>query len=136
MMGPISVVGIFCLLGALGFVLLLQSHLTKQRKLIVGTILSVVLVLIGGYNYTQSKRTSIITLLEEAFESGQTLDCEGFLVHKNDFNLISQTYTLIGKNGTPTSNIIILLEKCEITIPSKEDAELLNGHTIEEIGRE
>lgn len=136
MMGPISVVGIFCLLGALVFVLLLQSHLTMRKKLITGIALSIVLVSIGGYNYTQSKRTSITTLLEEAFESGQTLDCEGFLVHKNDFNLISQTYTLIGKNGTPTSNIIILLEKCKVTEPSKENTELLNGHTIEEIGRE
>lgn len=136
MMGPISVVGIFCLLSALVFVLLLQSHLTRRKKLIIGIALSIVLMIIGGYNYTQSKRTSITTLLEEAFESGQTLDCEGFLVHKNDFNLISQTYTLIGKNGTPTSNIIILLEKCKVTEPSKEDAELLNGHTIEEIGRE
>ena len=135
-MGPISVVGIFCLLGALVFVLLLQSHLTMRKKLITGIALSIVLVSIGGYNYTQSKRTSITTLLEEAFESGQTLDCEGFLVHKNDFNLISQTYTLIGKNGTPTSNIIILLEKCKVTEPSKENTELLNGHTIEEIGRE
>ena len=135
-MEPLSVIGIFCLLGALAAVLLYQSSLAISRKLLLGSVLLVLLISLGGYNYIQSKRTSITTLLEEAFGSGETLDCEGFLVHKNDFNLISQTYTLIGKRDTPTSNIIISLEKCKITTPSKEDAELLNGHTIEEIGRE
>lgn len=135
-MGAFSVVVIFALIIVLIVVLLRQASISTRKKFAVGGALILCVAIMGAYNYRQSLHTNINTLLEEAFDAGQTLNCEGFLVHQNDFNLISQTHTLIGKSGTPTSNIIVLLEKCQITQPSKQDEELVGGHTIEELGRD
>lgn len=135
-MGSISVIMLFCLLIAFVLIVLKQAHITMRKKLITGSVLMLMLGVTGWHNYTQSKRANVATLLEQAFNEEKTLNCEGFLVHKNDFNLITQTYTLIGKSNTPTSNIIITLEKCVITEPQTQEEELPNGHTIEELGRE
>lgn len=135
-MGPLSVIMLFCLLIALVIIVLKQARITIRTKFIAGSALVLMLFATGWHNYTQSKRANITTLLEQAFNEEKTLNCEGFLVHKNDFNLITQTYTLIGKSNTPTSNIIIALEKCVITEPQTQEEELPNGHTIEELGRE
>lgn len=135
-MGAFSVIMLFCLLIAFVLIILSQAHITMRKKLMIGSVLTLALCAVGWHNYTQSKRANITTLLEQAFNDEKTLNCEGFLVHKNDFNLITQTYTLIGKSNTPTSNIIISLDKCVITEPSTQDEELIDGHTIEELGRE
>ena len=135
-MGYLSVITIFTLLIALVVALLKHSMLQRHKKYALGTVLIACLIAMGAYNYKQSMQTNIATLLGEAFMQGNTLNCEGFLVHQNDFNLITQTNTLVGKSGTPTSNIIILLERCNIALHSKQDEELLNGHTIEELQRD
>ncbi len=134
-MGSVSVVLVFVLLWILVIVALRNLSLSVSKKIAIGSVLSICLVIMGIYNYQQSHSENITAFLEDSFNNGQTLNCEGFLVNQSDFNLVSQTYTLIGKTDTPVSNIIISLNKCKVVEPSNED-KTINGHTIDELLRD
>lgn len=134
----ISIALLYTLLAALGMAILHNASISLIKKFFLGLIWILALGLSGFYNYRQISPDSNFMELERAFKDGKTLNCEGFLVNKSDFNLIGQTYMLIGKSGSPTSNIIISLEKCTIIIPSENDndEEFIDGYKIEDIDRD
>lgn len=134
----ISIALLYTLLAALGVAVLHNASISLIKKFFLGLIWILALGLSGFYNYRQISPDSNFMELERAFKEGKTLNCEGFLVNKSDFNLIGQTYMLIGKSGSPTSNIIISLEKCTIIVPSErnDEEESPDGYKIEDIERD
>ena len=134
----ISICVLYVLLVALGISILHNATISLVKKFFIGLIWILALGLSAVYNYQQISPDSHFIELEGAFRDGKTLNCEGFLVNKSDFNLIGQTSMLIGKNGSPTSNIIISLEKCQIIVPTEtnDDEESIDGYKIEDIQRD
>ncbi|MGX2972225.1 hypothetical protein [Helicobacter sp. T3_23-1059] len=134
----ISICVLYVLLVALGISILHNATISLVKKFFIGLVWVLALGLSAVYNYQQISPDSFFLELEGAFRGGKTLNCEGFLVNKSDFNLIGQTSMLIGKNGSPTSNIIISLEKCHIIIPTEtnDDEENIDGQKIEDIQRD
>ncbi|GAD19566.1 hypothetical protein [Helicobacter fennelliae] len=136
MLELISITGIFLLLGAFIFVILHNLSIAKIKKIFIGGVLYICLFAMMFYIYKQNNTQSTTAFLQKAFLEGQTLDCEGFLVNQTDFNFINQTYMLIGKPNTPTSNIMISLDKCKIVVPDINPDQTINGHTLEELQRD
>ena len=133
----ISIGILYTLLLALGVAILRNANTSIVKKFFLGLIWILCLGLIGFYTYRQISQDNNFIELEVAFKEGKTLNCEGFLVNKRDFNIIGQTYMLIGKSDSPTSNIIISLEKCKIIIPTQdENEEDIDGYKIDDIEKD
>lgn len=115
---------IFIILAVLGLsmlsiALIWRLELKTKWRIIFGVLCLLVFIGVGSFSFLKSDNNQGIISLEIAFLGDRTLNCEGFLVNKTNFDLNSKTYTLVGKKDAPTHNIMISLEKCHIVEQSE-----------------
>ncbi|PAF41310.1 hypothetical protein [Helicobacter sp. 11S03491-1] len=101
-------------LALLYFILRDFGVITPKQKLISLSTLIVFGILIALYSYFQSQSDRKDFMLQTAFKRGESLECNGIIINKENFNLVTGTLSFIGKKNTPMNNIIVPLDKCNI----------------------
>ena len=83
----------------------------------MGILLIAVAIGIGIFNFFQERSESQLTSLAQMFLQGQTLRCrlnqEEILANKEDFNFVSGTLTLMGKEQGKYMRVAIPLKMCK-----------------------
>ncbi|PAF48377.1 hypothetical protein BKH46_00210 [Helicobacter sp. 12S02634-8] len=97
------------------FVLRDFGIITTKQKIIALVVLIAFGVFATIYSYFQSKSDKNDMLLQTAFLRGESLECGGVIINRENFNLVTGTLSLIGKKNGPMNNIIISLDTCKIT---------------------
>ncbi len=102
----IAVILLFFILRDLGI-------MNKKQKFIIGGGIILLGILIGVYSYHKSQEDKRNFLLQMAFLRGEVLICKDQKVSSKDFNLITGTLSLIGKENSDMKNITYKLEDCQ-----------------------
>ncbi len=89
------------------------TEITKQQKIIVSTLFSVVLLSAIAYNsYSTMQREKMMNVVIK-FNQNKSVTCSGVDVNKSDFTLSVGTYTFIGKKDKPNYGQMISVSTCE-----------------------
>ena len=130
-MGTFSIVVIFVLLFGIVVAVSWNAHIGLLKKILICLCLGGALGMGAYYTYhNQDRNKDFITLIRQAFFDGKTLDCDGFLVNKEEFVFISQTYMFVGKAQTPMSNIAVAIDKCKIAEQDPQGTQTIDGHIL------
>lgn len=110
--------------------------ITSKQKIIALTALILFGVLAAIYSYFQSKSDKNDMMLQTAFLRGQSLECDGIIINKENFNLVTGTLSFIGKKNGPMNNIIISLDKCTIMTQENLPQDPIPKNLEEELQRD
>ncbi|MCE3040125.1 hypothetical protein [Helicobacter anatolicus] len=131
---PIIIV-IFIAIFLLFFILKDFGMINKKQKILSGIALSIFGVFIGYYAYNKSQLDQKAYLLQMNFLRGGDIICENTIVNAKDFNLVTGTLTLIGKEKTPAKNLVFSLQNCK-RAPNKESRQYENQELQEQLEKE
>ncbi len=95
------------------FFILRDLYTMSRKQKIFGT--TIVFICVFGiiiYSFQKSQEDKKNYLLQMAFLRGETLMCKNQPINAKDFNLVTGTLSLIGKENTPNKNITYQLSEC------------------------
>ncbi|PAF41896.1 hypothetical protein [Helicobacter sp. 11S02596-1] len=122
-------------LSLLYFILKDFGIITPKQRTIALVALVLFGVFAGVYSYFQSKSDKNDMMLQTAFLRGQSLECNGVIINRENFNLVTGTLSFIGKKDGPMNNIIIPLDNCKI-ITQENPEEPVSRNLEEELQRD
>lgn len=92
--------------------------ISYKARISIGIALLVIAASIGIFTLNQDKTEANLTQLAQSFLQGKTLECQTLTktlqADNKTFNFISGTLTLMGKDNTEFSRIIIPLKACKL----------------------
>ena len=84
----------------------------RQKMIIGGVVLAVVVSAIFFNNYSYSQRDKMMNAVLK-FNQNKTVKCDGVDINNSNYTLSIGTYTFIGKKDTPNYAQMISASKCE-----------------------
>ncbi|MDY3114029.1 MAG: hypothetical protein SOW25_06865, partial [Helicobacter sp.] len=92
--------------------------ISQKTRLLIGILFLLVAFGIGIFSFFQDKKEENLTILAQGFLQGKTLICKTpfkeIKANKENFNFISGTLTLSGKESGEFFKVTIPLKACEL----------------------
>lgn len=107
----------------------------KKQKLLSLAALILIGTSIGYYSYQKSQLDQEAYRLQISFSSGEDILCNNEIVNAKNFNLITGTLTLVGKDNSPSRSLVFSLQDCK-RIPSQQSKETQNQEIQEQLEKE
>ncbi|PAF52573.1 hypothetical protein [Helicobacter sp. 13S00477-4] len=123
-------------LSLLYFILRDFGIIKLKQKIIAVCVLVLLGILAAIYSYFQSKSDKNDLLLQTAFLRGESLECNGIIINKENFNLVTGTLSFIGKKDSVMNNIMVPLDNCKIITQSEETQDSIPKNIEEELQRD
>lgn len=113
-MALVPIVLVLVLVTVLLFFVLKDLEIMSFTQKMLGLVVLIILVVFAGvYTYYKSEQDKKQFLLQMAFLRGETLICQNQEVSSKDFNLVSGTSSLIGRQNSSMRNITFNLSECK-----------------------